>query len=753
MPSDHPRRSARPGSSRTRRGAWLVAGLLAAGLAAQEPRPAFRIEPEGTKLKISIDENQGLPLVEFIKLAQSLTGKVFTYSDQEMQQGVPESNIRFLGTKTVERDNFFAFFQTMLYIKGFATLLRGDGDTEIVEIVNMTGQKRTDVESAARYVPSDEVHRYANQTGTTILTSVELTWVNAQQAQNTLRPFFVGAGATGTNQLAFATVGNARALLVRGFGPQVYAAQQILKLLDVEPETTDEQFRVVRLEYQSAEELELILTEILNARARRAAQQPAGVTGGEIVQPQRGEMKILAHSTLNALLLSGSADQVMEAQDLIAKLDTPVELADGSANVVRLKNVLAEDLRQTLQQFIDADQQAEQQAQAQQGGTQTRRPRRTVVVAHRDSNSLLISGSRTKFEEMLSMIDELDRRQAQVLIECAVVELSTEDLTRLGVELGFLDIKENGSFTRPFGFTSFGISTFQDTDDNGLPDTRLPDFENPLQGVTGGIISSDDFAIPVLVNAIRNDSRANILSIPSVVVNDNITATVKTAENRPTQTVSQGNATTQSGAGADVGAGITLSISPSISTNNYLRLNVTLNVSRFLTPFDPNSVTAGVRAEREVQTAVTLPSGHTMILGGVIEDQESSDSSGIPILKDIPILGYLFRSSTDNRRKTNLYFFLTPHILNEEDFSDLAELSFRKKLEASSYIGNNRLQIVDRKWRDGRPETLEDSGATIDDIDARGGFQIPFYERPDRETSTLRGPATPETKTDPQKKQ
>jgi hypothetical protein len=136
----------------------------------------------------------------------------------------------------------------------------------------------------------------------------------------------------------------------------------------------------------------------------------------------------------------------------------------------------------------------------------------------------------------------------------------------------------------------------------------------------------------------------------------------------------------------------------------------------------------------------------------VIEDQESTDSSGIPILKDIPILGYLFRSSTDNQRKTNLYFFLTPHILNEEDFSDLAELSFRKKLEASSYIGSNRLQIVDRKWRDGRPETLEDSGATIDDIDARGGFQIPFYERPDRDTSTLRGPPTPEPKPDPDKK-
>jgi hypothetical protein len=79
-----------------------------------------------------------------------------------------------------------------------------------------------------------------------------------------------------------------------------------------------------------------------------------------------------------------------------------------------------------------------------------------------------------------------------------------------------------------FGFTSFGQSIFEDTDDDGIPDTRLPDFDNPLQGLTGGIISGGDFAVPFLLNALSSDDRANILSMPSVLVNNNEAAVVRT---------------------------------------------------------------------------------------------------------------------------------------------------------------------------------------------------------------------------------
>ena len=136
----------------------------------------------------------------------------------------------------------------------------------------------------------------------------------------------------------------------------------------------------------------------------------------------------------------------------------------------------------------------------------------------------------------------------------------------------------SSDLTRGFGFTSFGQSQFKDTDGNGLPDTRLPDFTNPLQGITGGIITGQDFGVPLLVNALATNDRANILSLPSVLVNNNESAQVKTEEQRPTTTQNQGTATTSSGVGQPRRAGITLDISPTISPNNYLRLNVKLEV-------------------------------------------------------------------------------------------------------------------------------------------------------------------------------
>lgn len=710
--------------------ALALGALPAVGLRAQvpEPEPPVNVTIEGDYLVLSVGEKEGMDLRSFIKLAQQLTNKVFIYSEQDIANN-PDNKVTFIGPKRIKKSNFFAFFQTILYIKGFATLIHGDEDTEIIEIIFRSGPKRPELSTTARYVPPEEIPEYANQTGVQILTSVPLKYTNAVQAQNQLRPFFLGTSGAGQSNVTFGAAG--QALLLQGFGPQVYAAYQLLQLVDVPLELPEQEIKIIKLEHAATDEIEPILKEILEDRSKRQ-QQATGVSGAELTVQQPGELKIVPHASLNAILLSGTRQQIVEGQQLIAELDIPVEASGGDTHVIALKNVLANEMYETLNKFIQDDVGAERQAQAGQGqAAVARQPRRTVVVAHEATNSLLVSGTSTKYKELQRLIDELDRRQPQVLIECAVIELTTQDSYRLGVELGLVDLPASGEFKRPFGFTSFGLSSFTDEDGNGIPDTRSP--VDPLpQGFLGGIVTSDDVNVPILVSALAADSKANILSTPSVVVNNNENALVRNQEQRPQQTVSQGNATTQSGAGTPQSAGITLNISPSISSNNYLRLNIDLTVSRFTTPFDPNAVTAGVVAERQIQTQVTMPSGHTMVLGGVIEDSQSDTSSGIPLLKDIPILGWLFQTKGSDKNKTNLYFFLTPYILDEEDFSDLAEQSFRKKLEAAEYIGNRRIQLIDRKWRPGRPETLDDPGATIEDLDARGGFDIPFYQRPER---------------------
>ena len=705
-----------------------------------------------------MNESNGMELAEFIKWASEVTNRRFVFTTAELNGGAGGNTVSFLGTFRFKRErwneDFYLFFQTMLYIKGFAVLPRGEDDLELLEIVSMGGPRGREITSGARYVTPDQLSQYKNQTGVPILTTMPLKNINATIATNALRPFFAGAGQP-TGTVTFGNVGNNSALLMQGFGPQVYAAAELLRLVDVPTEQPNLLVQVQPLEHQAPEELEPILTEVLESRVRIRAAVIAenagqGQGGGASAQPQ---LKVVVHSSQKALVLSGTQEQVREALELIARLDVPGQPVDGAANVINLKNVLADKLQESLNQFLLEDVQAEQQASTPTGGagaSAARRTRKTVIKAHKETNSLLVSAAGTKWKQIQSLIDKLDRRQPQVLIECALVELTTGALDRFGIELGLVDTKASGSFTRGFGFTSFGQSDFKDTDGDGLPDTRLPNFTNPLQGITGGIITGQDFGVPLLVNALSTNDRANILSLPSVLVNNNESASVSAKESRPTTTQNQGTATTSSGVGAPRDAGITLEISPTISPNNYLRLNISLEVSRFVGAFDPASVTGGgVKLSRIIKTQVTMPSDATMVIGGVIEDSESSSNGGIPFLKDIPLLGILFRRSEKTNNKTNLYFFVTPTILDEDDFQDLYHISLNRKLEAQDYIGERRLRIIDRRWSgmaSAQARTLDDLGTTIEDLDVQGEYEMPSWHRTRPSKSpAVQGPSAPST--------
>ncbi|MCK5942191.1 MAG: hypothetical protein KAI24_09495 [Planctomycetes bacterium] len=377
----------------------------------QDPvKPVMEIDEETDTIAFSMNESNGMQLTEFIKWAQEVTGKRFTYNAQELVSGSSAgSTVSFLGTFRIKRDqfaeDFYSFFQTMLYIKGFAVVPRGDGDLELLEIVLMTGQRGREVTNGARYVTPDELVNYRFQTGVPILTTVPLRHINAQLANNALRPFFAGTGgATAGSSVQIGNVGNKSALLLQGFGPQVYAAVELLKLVDEPAEEPNLVVQVVVLDNQAPEELEPILTDVLESRSQIRQQvlqeKGAGNPGGGGGGTARPQLKVVVHSSQKALVLSGTGEQVNEALELIARLDVPGAPIDGSANVIYLKNVLAEDLEQTLKTFMQEDNQAEQQAQAPggAGASAARRTRRTVINSHKESNSLLISAAGTKYK-------------------------------------------------------------------------------------------------------------------------------------------------------------------------------------------------------------------------------------------------------------------------------------------------------------------------------------------------------------------
>ena len=126
------------------------------------------------------------------------------------------------------------------------------------------------------------------------------------------------------------------------------------------------------------------------------------------------------------------------------------------------------------------------------------------------------------------------------------------------------------------------------------------------------------------------------------------------------------------------------------------------------------------RVTRTIETQVNVPDGATMVIGGIVVDNESEERDQVPLLGDIPVLGYLFSRGQTTRTRTVLYFFVTPHILHDEDFADLAEISFEKKIEMTKSIGIDRVRRID-------PNFDRDEESSLRSLE---GFDLPLYQSP-----------------------
>jgi general secretion pathway protein D len=259
--------------------------------------------------------------------------------------------------------------------------------------------------------------------------------------------------------------------------------------------------------------------------------------------------------------------------------------------------------------------------------------------------------------------------------------------------------------------------------DTGRPtrDANSTHAATPPIGVTAGILNGNDFSLPLLLYALQTRRDTNVLNVPSVLVNNTGSAKVVSTDEQPTTTITATgglNGQTQENFREYVKAGITLQISPTISASRYLRLKITLEVSTFL-----GAVSGAIpppKVTRTIDTTVNVPDGDTMVIGGIVTDNKGKTRSGVPFLSDIPILGALFRRDGASSSRTTLYFFVTPHIMRDRDFADLAEISYKKKLDAADIIGADRVRVIDPSF-----------GQKPKGVDMRG-FELPLYRSPVR---------------------
>ena len=685
-----------------------------------------KIQESGDFYILNLDEEgESLDLLWLTKMCQVATGKNFNFDQKVVQPALLDAKVRMFGEKRIPKAEFYEFYQILMFIHGF-TITKVGPDHLAVFLIQSSSPAQAAAGKAvlkdeAIYILPDELDKYADQVATQIMTVLHLPNTDVRTLGSSLRGIVGGQGSEQT----IMPVANTQSVVLRGFAPQVVSIARILKLVDDlagQDTGITPQFDVIPLEFAAAEDLSDILEQLLEARKREAQTQrqanPQGATGQ--ISGGGGESKILTYPRTNSLLVMALPEDMAAIKELVARLDVEVVEPERTYHVYALDHVKAEDLAEVLEDFIEGASRVTAGAGGGRGAAQpaaqglSSRDNEVIVVADETTNSLLIAASRRRYEEVVELIQRLDRRQEQVLIETALIELTGSETLDLGVELGGADLPGSGSGS--FGLTNFGLSTFEDSDGDGVFDQRIP--LNSAQGITAGLLDGDTFNLPALIVALQGRTDTNVLNIPSVLVTDNGSAQVKTLDEQPTTqiTATGVGGQTQQNFNDYQKAGITMDISPSISASGYLRLNVALEVATF--QGQASGAIPPPRLTRTINTQVNVPNGDTMVVGGIIVDNKVRTRSMIPWLGDIPLLGALFRRDSDSDNRTTLYFFVTPHILRDPNFSDLAAMSYKTKLQAAERIEVERVRIIDPNF--GKTEGAVDLGS----------FDVPLFRSP-----------------------
>jgi general secretion pathway protein D len=288
---------------------------------------------------------------------------------------------------------------------------------------------------------------------------------------------------------------------------------------------------------------------------------------------------------------------------------------------------------------------------------------RARIMADVNTNSIIIIADPATHRIYSKLIDRLDRRRPQVLLEVTIVTLDTSDDFALGVEIS--RTSEFGDDGRVLSFSSFGLSEV-DEDTGSLTLT-------PGLGFNGAVLSSD--IADIVIRALKSNARARVVSAPQILINDNMTGTLTSVNEAPFTSVNASDTVATTSFAGYAEAGTTVELTPHISQGDHLNLEYIIELNSFAG--DGSLTVPPPRQTNSVASQVTIPDGHTIVVGGLKRSDDAQSIQRIPFIGDIPLLEFLVSSRSVNRNETSLFVFIRPTILRDDEFKDLKFLSRR----------------------------------------------------------------------------
>ncbi|HLF94035.1 MAG TPA: secretin N-terminal domain-containing protein [Planctomycetota bacterium] len=665
-----------------------VLGCLAGTLAfAQQP-------PKQDEKKLG-GVLQDVNLHDLTVAVQRITKKTILWTED---LGLRNKRIHFVSDKPIADDPVLLFkaYQSILQVSDLVLVPAGEKGEEIWKI------KPSPVATKAA-VPVDrgEIKPPEDRFVTRIF---QLQFVNPRNVQAAL----INMATFPQNVLAIEEAG---IIIATDFDFNIRRFEEIVRTLDIKK--PDIELKVIPLKFAIAQDIEQMMNGLVQTLVGRQSQpRVAGVPG----VPGAESVKVVADKRTNAVVVLAEPNRLPQLEEIVRKLDNETQFETSGIYVSHLRHTNAIDIARTLNAMyritIDdkgvptggsfgavrpGQQVGPQGAPLPAGGGASSSPygggggygsqsqltgSEPTIVADIRSNSVIMVTDRNTFKTLDQIVRRLDQRRPQVLIKATVVEIRSNDKFDLGVELNYLQDPKNrliGGMRSTFGQTAI------------LPDTANNVFNiTPVDTPGIALLAFKDRIgnIPAMLKAIDDKAKVSILDEPEAATNDNGVATMKVTSQVPVlQTTITGTGVAQTTFNRFETAETTLSISPHISEGGYLRLETTVKIEKF-TKESVDPTIPPPKTSREINTKeIMVPSGGTMVIGGIVTQDHSHSVQGVPILSQIPLIGFLFQREQESMEKRTLYIFLTPYILYDYGFGDYRDLTKDRKSDIERLRG------------------------------------------------------------------
>ena len=596
------------------------APVLAAMVSIASAQQAGRITPNFKDADIT----------QITEAVAAATGKNFIVDPRVRAQ------VTMISSTPMSPPAFYEAYLAILQVHGFIAVQSG----EVIKILP---------DANARQIPSVDLPDHVSATSDEIVTQViDVKNVSAAQLVPILRPLIPQYG-----QLAAYPASNI--LIISDRANNVNRIIRIIRRID---QVGDQDVEVIPLQNASSAEIVRVINSLY--------QGQAAAEGGTAA-------KVVADDRSNSVLVGGDQSQRLRIRALIAHLDTPLE-SGGDTQVRYLRYADAEKIAPKLKEQITGVAQAAAGAGGGGAGAaspQAQAEKSAMVWADPQNNALVITAPPKIMRAVMSIIDKLDIRRRQVLVEALIVEVNSTKDAQLGVNWAEFS-RGNGtvpaaSFVSPVGSSSIvdlagNVAAIQ----NGSTSATLP------AGTTLAIgrLAAGGLNFAAMIRAIRNDSDTNVIATPSTMTMDNQEAEIKVAQEIPFITGSFTNTGATNGATNPFQTvqrqevGTILKVTPTIAAEgNSVVMKISIESSSVGAPVSNVDITTN---KRTITTNVLIEDGGIVVLGGLIQNGSTKGESKVPFLGSIPLIGLAFKTRTGNSTKNNLMIFIRPKILRDD---------------------------------------------------------------------------------------